>query len=170
MLRTRLIQRVFSRGVQTYIHNPQIFVHEAGDKFSYSISENPKALIMGSKTGGSPHTVDPEKFSPNPEFIKLLNSTISKDIVNDFSFIMEAGANVDSFMPIWDFREVPRFSRTPDVDSIFGYIMVDKNGKMIPGTYEANNMYRVCNSAGLPKMTDHIHAIMKEEVEKTFQS
>lgn len=69
---------------------------------------------------------------------------------------MEAGANANAFMPIYDFREIPNYARTPEVDDIFGYVLVDGDGKIIPGLYEVNDLYRLCNGVGLVKLTDYL--------------
>lgn len=156
----------FVRRVQTYISNDQVYVHDLGnDRYGYLFSADPSAMLMGTKVGGTPHAIDPEQFEENKQFVDFLHLMFKDHITDDFAFICEAGTQADSFMPIWDFREVPRFSRTPNPDLVFGYVMVDKEGKMVPKSYDRNHMYRVCNKDGLTKLSDHMHQAVKEALE-----
>lgn len=163
--------RIFRRHIQTYIHNPQVYVHELANLngFAYSLSPDPKAMVMGEKLGGTPHTIDPETFRSNGKFVDLINQVMTKEISNDFAFICEAGVNANAFMPIWDFREVPRFLRQPNPDLVFGYVHVDAQGKMVDGSFDSNGMYRVCNKDGLLKFSEYMYEKMKEAVDLTAQ-
>lgn len=150
-----------------YAKNNQIYLHELPGRVIANLSLNPAATAIGY----SPSTdIDPQTFLVNQKFIDLLNSKIHESIQNDFTFIIEAGASALTFMPIYDFREVPRYARTPEVDSIFGYVLVDANGKIVPKTFDPNSMYRVCNGAGLIKLSDYMHEQMKNVTEAEANS
>lgn len=150
-----------------YSKNSQIYLHELPGRVIANLSQNPAATAIGY----SPSTdIDPNTFLVNKKFVDLLNSTIHESIHKDFTFIIEAGASALTFMPIYDFREVPRYARTPEVDSIFGYVLVDDGGKIVPQTFDPNSMYRVCNGAGLIKLSDYLHEQMKTITEAEGKS
>lgn len=151
----RHITRAFSR----YPRNDQIYIHHIGDTYVANLLTDPRDMPIGYSSSGE---FAPDTFRSNPAFLKLLHHTMGNQIQNDFSFIMEAGANANAFMPIYDFRETPKYARTPEVDDIFGYVLVDANGKIVQNTYEANQLYRLCNGTGLVKFTD----FMVEEMRK----
>lgn len=142
-----------------YSKNDQIFLHQMAGKVEVSLSKEPGSLPIGYSPSTS---ITPSTFEPNDEFVKLLHKTIHLSIQNDFTYVMEAGVNALTFMPIYDFRETPRFGRTPEVDSVFGYVLVDEKGVIVPGTFESNHMYRVCNGVGLIKLSDYLLEQMKE--------
>lgn len=158
----RLWHTCLRRGL-SYAPNKQIVLHETGSRVVASLSASPSALSLG---WSSTKDIQPSTFEPNVKFLSLLNDIIAKRIQEDFSFIVEAGANALTYMPIYDFREVPRYGRTPEVDNIFGYVLVDKSGKIVEGSYEKNNLYRLCNGAGLVKLSDFLYETMKEATEK----
>lgn len=145
-----------------YPQNEQIFVHPHDKVFKLSFSPEENSLPLGYSS--TLKDITPGNFQANQAFVSLLHEIIAKNIQDDFCFIMEAGTFANSFMPIYDFREVPRYGRTPEVDSTFGYVQVDSNGKMVPGTYESNNMYRLCNGQGLIKLSDHLHEMVMKNI------
>lgn len=155
--------RTIRRSYITYSKNDQIFLHDTPGGVLASLSQDPKDMAIGTS---ETNKIDPEKFRPNKEFLELLHGSIHDKIDQDFTYIMEAGVNADSYMPIYDFREVPRFGRTPEVDSIFGYVRVSSDGKIIPKSYEANEMYRLCNGAGLVKLSNFLLEQLREAVKK----
>lgn len=146
-----------------YSKNDQIFLHDTNHKLSVSFSKSPASIPIGYSTS---ETVTPELFKPNPEFLPLLHSTFGSCIDQDFSFIMEAGVNANTFMPIYDFREVPKFGRRPEIDSVFGYVQVDEQGKIVPGSYDSNDMYRLCNASGLPKLSDYMYEQIQQKIQQ----
>lgn len=149
------------RCLSRYAPNDQIFIHEQQrNLFKYTLNANPNSLAIG--WAPSRIKVDPNTFQVNDEFLKTLNRQIATTIHEDFAFIVEAGTNANSFMPIWDFREVPRYARVPEVENIFGYVMVDANAQIVKGSYESNNLYRVCTGKGLLKLSDHLYEKMQE--------
>lgn len=151
-----------------YVKNSQIYIHDnkhdATTPYTFSLSKDPKALPIGySKVL---QNVTPETFVPNPQFLEVAQSVIKDKVHEDFSFIMEAGMNASTFMPIYDFREIPRYARIPEMENVFGYIQVDDLGKMIPGGYESNNLYRLCNGTlGLLKLSDFLYEEIQKECE-----
>jgi hypothetical protein len=135
--------------------NDQIYVHKMADNgFKFSFSSNPRVLGLG--YGTRDQDVNPNNFQPNDVFVSLLHDNIGKSVEQDFTFVMEAGVNVSSYMPIYDMREIPRYARVPEIDNIFGYVQVDDSGKIVPGSYQSNEMYRVCNGTGLTKLSDYL--------------
>lgn len=164
-LRFTLQSQKFQRFYTKDSNNDQIFIHpEANSLFKVSLSPEENALHMGHSKG---QEITPSNFKDNDVFLELLHSEIAKDVQNDFAFIMEAGTFANSFMPIYDFREIPSYGRIPEVDNIFGYVHVNENGKIIPGSYEPNNMYRLCNGTGLPRLSDHLYSVIKKKCETT---
>lgn len=98
-----------------------------------------------------------DNFIENPQFIQKLQNVITENIYDDFSFIMEASMNANSFMPIYDFRDVPRYQRVPDIGNVFGYLQVNEQGQMVKQTYDPNNMYVVYSGQlGLVTLSDHL--------------
>lgn len=146
-----------------YAANNQMYIHENGTNYNVSLLPQKSALPVG--TSQSKHHVAPELFSSNPAFLELLHTTIAREVYGDFSFIIEAGANANAYMPIYDFREIPRYGRTPEVDDIFGYVQVGSDGKMISNSYEANAMYRLCSGEGLMRLSDHLYEKMRQGCE-----
>lgn len=128
-----------------------------------SFSKNSEDLAIGYS---STENIEPDRFVCNKEFMNLLNENLHDKVDQDFSFIVEAGANADTYMPIYDFREVPRFGRTPEVDSIFGYVRVGTDGKIVPKSFEANVMYRICNGAGLVTLSDYMLEQVRNAIRK----
>ncbi|SGZ52357.1 CIC11C00000001166 [Sungouiella intermedia] len=163
LLPTRAAASAFRRAYTIYSKNDQIYLHDVNGKIAASFSKDPKDMVIGYLNS---KTMNPEQFQPNKGFLKLLNSNIHDKVTEDFTFIMEAGANADTYMPIYDFREIPRFGRTPEVDSIFGYVRVSSDGKIIPKSYEPNEMYRLCNGAGLVKLSNY----MLEQIQEAVKS
>ncbi|CAK7900963.1 hypothetical protein CAAN1_06S01728 [[Candida] anglica] len=159
----RQSNRLFSQ----YAKNEQIFLHSIEGTTIASLSKDPKATSLGTVTGSTAAIV-PTNFKTNPTFVSILHETVSKTIQNDFSFIVEAGANANTYMPIYDFRHTPNYGRIPEVDNIFGYVQVDAEGKIVPGTYESNNLYRLCNGeSGIIKLSDFLYSEVQKACENS---
>lgn len=148
-----------------YHLNDQIYIHD-NEKglFTFNLTPEPTTLAVG--WCDSKRNVTPGNFHVNEEFVSLLHKFIGDSIQNDFAFIVEAGANANLFMPIYDFREIPRYGRIPEVDNIYGYVMVNESGKIVPGSYESNNLYRICNGAGLVKLSDYLYEELQKKVKQ----
>lgn len=159
-----LSRRQFSRTFSKYPRNDQIFIHKIGSSYAVNLSPDPKATPLGFSSSSE---ISHETFKSNPEFLDLLNKRIKESIQKDFTFIMEAGVNANAFMPIYDLREIPNYARVPEVDNIFGYVLVDGEGKIVPGSYESNQLYRLCNATGLVRLTDHLLEEMRRATELT---
>lgn len=143
--------------------NDHIFIHPiANSKFKVSLSPKENALPIGYS---GKEEVNTTNFEDNDEFLSVLHSKIGLDVHNDFAFIVEAGTFANSYMPIYDFREIPSYGRVPEVDNIFGYVHVNELGKIIPGSYEPNSMYRLCNGAGLPRLSDYLYDSVRQKCE-----
>ncbi|RCK65270.1 hypothetical protein Cantr_00751 [Candida viswanathii] len=171
MIRTllRQPQRIQLRSLSQYTRNPQIFIHEEGEgRFKFSLSKSPDALDIGVSTSTEP---TPDSFRTRREFKELLHTTMKNQIHDDFTFIMEASTNANSFMPIYDMREIPRYGRIPYIEDVFGYVMVDPKGQMIPETYQENEMYTMCSGkTGLPKFSEYMYMELQEKCEAKKQS
>lgn len=152
------------RSITEYRGREQLFFH-AAENNGYKVSLSPLETSLPLGISTSKDEVTPKNFRENPAFMPLLQEAIKNEVQNDLAFIIEAGVHVSSFMPIYDFREIPRYQRIPDIDSIFGYIRVDEQGKMIPGAYEPNDLYRLCNGTGLIKLSDYLYDLMRKLVE-----
>ncbi|EGV60955.1 hypothetical protein PSN45_002332 [Yamadazyma tenuis] len=146
--------KLFTRSISQL--TKQIYLHPSY-KISFGKAENSLAI-------GSFATPDltREAFVPNPQFLPKLNQLIGERVHEDFTFIMEASVNANSFMPIYDLRDVPRYGRIPEIDSVFGYLQVSDKGEMLKGTYQNNDMYQLYNSTGLIMLSD----FLLEEVRK----
>ncbi|RLV93556.1 hypothetical protein JA1_002254 [Spathaspora sp. JA1] len=153
------------RTLATYASNPQIYIHTVNPlNYKFSLSKSPNALEIGSAPDANP---EPTTFTPNPKFRELLNSTIYSKIHEDFTFVMEAGVNANSFMPIYDLRETPNYARVPATENIFGYVRIDSHGKIVPQSFQANDMYRfISGTSGLCKFSDFLHEQLQTESEK----
>lgn len=157
------LSRSFLRQFSRYSKNDQIYLHALNGGVYASLSSLPNDLPIGHLPS---EVIHPNTFQPNLKFVNLLHSIIGSSIQHDFTFIMEAGANALQFMPIYDFREIPRYARTPNVDDVFGYVLVDDAGKIVPGSYEPNSLYRVCNGSGLVKLSDYLLERMRDETKE----
>lgn len=163
ILPLRQATRSFLRNYTVYSKNDQIYLHELSGKIAASFSKDPNDVVIGYLPSKS---FEPEQFKPNKGFLDLLNSNMHDKVHEDFTFIMEAGANAGTYMPIYDLREIPNFGRTPEVDSVFGYVRVTSDGKIVPKSYEPNEMYRLCNLKGLVKLSDY----MLEQIQEAVKS
>ncbi|EGW31084.1 uncharacterized protein SPAPADRAFT_56990 [Spathaspora passalidarum NRRL Y-27907] len=152
------------RTLATYASNPQIYIHKVNPlNYKFSLSKSPDAIEIGSSPTADP---EPSTFTDNPKFKELLNSTIYSKIQDDFTFVMEAGVNANSFMPIYDLRETPNYARVPATENIFGYVRVDSKGKIVPESFQANGMYRLINGrCGLCKFSDFLHEQLQTQSE-----
>lgn len=144
-----------------YPKNKQIYLHSKQGQYTANLLEDPNLTAIGYSES---QEINPDTFVPNDKFVLLLNDVIRKTVHDDFTYIMDAGTHAQTFMPIWDFRDVPRYGRTPDVDSVYGYVLVDEHGKIVPETFEPNAMYRVCNGTGLMTLSQFLH----DEVRKAL--
>ncbi|CAK9441578.1 uncharacterized protein LODBEIA_P54460 [Lodderomyces beijingensis] len=157
------------RLLTTYSKNPQIFIHEKQPNyFTFSLSRQPESIPIGTSQSTDPAPLD---FHVDSHFKSLLDKTLADKIYNDFTFVMEAGTNANSFMPVYDFREIPRYSRTPYIEDVFGYVQVDDKGNIVPGSWQKNDMYEICSGkTGLCKFSDYMYETLQEEVEKEKKS
>ncbi|OBA19306.1 hypothetical protein METBIDRAFT_46782 [Metschnikowia bicuspidata var. bicuspidata NRRL YB-4993] len=147
------------RQYSRYAKNDQIFLHDVAGRYAATLSKNATDVPIGFSPSLE---VSPSNFEGNPKFLDLLHDRIKTGIQNDFTFIMEAGTNALTYMPIYDFREIPKYARTPNVDDVFGYVLVDGSGKIVPDSYEKNDLYRICNGTGLIKLSEYLLEEMKK--------
>lgn len=96
-------------------------------------------------------------FEPCPHFVPLMQELISKRAYMDPTFTMESPLYRNSFMPIYDFRDVPDRGRSPDIRNVFGHVLVDGEGKMVQGSYEPNEWYAPFNERdGFVILSDYL--------------
>ncbi|KAI5969761.1 hypothetical protein CANMA_001223 [Candida margitis] len=147
-----------------YAKNPQIYIHEnPPHHYNFSLSKNPDALGIGNSSSTDPK---PENFTANKNFVDIFHKTFESKIYDDFTFIMEAGTNANSFMPVYDFRDVPKYSRQPYIANVFGYLQVDGNAKIVPGSWQRNNLYELCNGKdGLCHFSEYMYESLQQECE-----
>lgn len=148
----------------------QIYAHglDGVPRYKFSLLKDPKFLGLGYSR--EPRISDPGLFETNLRYVDLLQKVITDKIQHDFTFIVEAGMNPSTHMPIYDLREVPNYARIPEIENIYGYIQVDSKGKMIPGSYQENNMYRLCTGkSGLSKLSDYLHEEMIKECQNVSE-
>ncbi|KAK6199265.1 uncharacterized protein RJT21DRAFT_127548 [Scheffersomyces amazonensis] len=147
-----------------YNRNSQIYIHESPNGYKYSFSPKENSIPIG--VSKNLQSINPDNFKVNPQFVDILQDTLRKHTYNDFTFVMEAGVNASAYMAIYDLREIPKYSRIPEVENILGYVQVDVNGKMVPDSYERNELYRICNgTAGLPKLSEYLYPLIQEQCE-----
>lgn len=152
------------RCLTQYARNPQIYIHEhPTNHYKFSLSKNPNALSIGDSQVTDPK---PENFNINKKFVDVFYKTFEDKIYDDFTFIMEAGTNANSFMPVYDFRDVPKYSRQPYIGNVFGYLQVDENAKIVPGSWQRNDLYELCNGKdGLCHFSDYMYETLQQECE-----
>lgn len=154
------------------------YVHkEEGDgitEATLSFSKNPKSIPVGTinlpkeiknftELGLSHVELKVSNFKEDKIFKEILNDLIRNSIYNDFSYQIEAQVVPNSFMPIYDFRDIPAHGRTPAMENVFGYVCVDENGVIIKDSFEDNNTYRLFSGTdGIVKLSDYLY----EEIQK----
>lgn len=157
------------RLLATYKKNPQIYIHEkAPHTFNFSLSRQADSIPIGSSQSTDPTS---SNFIPNAKFETILENAMANKVYDDFTFIMEAGTNANSFMPIYDFREIPKYSRTPYIEDVFGYVQVDDKGQIVPNSWQRNSMYEICSGkTGLCKFSDYMYEVLQEQCEKVREN
>ncbi|KAI5954174.1 hypothetical protein KGF57_003923 [Candida theae] len=152
------------RCLTQYAKNPQIYIHETPQKgYKFSLSKNPNALPIGDSQVTDPK---PGNFTINKRFVSVMNKTFETKVYEDFTFVMEAGTNANSFMPVYDFRDIPKYSRQPYIGNVFGYLQVDANAKIVPGSWQRNDLYELCSGKdGLCHFSEFMYETLQQECE-----
>ncbi|GMG00546.1 unnamed protein product [[Candida] boidinii] len=158
-----------------FVKQPQLV--KEGDGITEAIisfSKNPKSIPVGTidlpkeiknftELGLSHVELTVSNFKEDKIFKEILNDLIKNSIYNDFSYQIEAQVVPNSFMPIYDFRDIPAHGRTPAMENVFGYVCVDENGVIIKDSFEDNNTYRLFSGTdGIVKLSDYLY----EEIQK----
>jgi hypothetical protein len=167
ILRRQLLQPL-TRPLTTYAKQSQLFLHPSDNGFRVSFSKDPTASpTIGKLTGGVNDSITPSNFTPNKDFVPLLQRVIVRNISDDFTYMMESKEYSGNYMPIYDLRSPPRYETTPEVEDIFGFIWCDDTGKVKDGSYEQNDQYQlVSQSGGVIKLSDYLLEQMRHEVEE----
>ncbi|KAJ9098276.1 hypothetical protein QFC21_004605 [Naganishia friedmannii] len=113
-----------------------------------------------------------EDFRENAKFIELMQSEIKAGLATGAGATVETEASArgsDGFMHIADGRNLPPPGRIPEPHDIIGSVYV-QSGKILPETYEAQPMYRICTQDGvcvLPYgLDEHILKALQEVADK----
>lgn len=105
------------------------------------------------------------RFKDNRAFLEKLHKVVGDHIVDCpiTTMMVPPNAEVDEYYyAISDLRCFPPPGRIPEIENIIGHILV-KKGKMVPGTYEANQMYRICTIDGPTIVSDMLAEILARE-------
>ncbi len=116
----------------------------------------------------TPNSFVPKTSLPNTTklFLDILHNVLLNNIHNDSIFSSLAINFKTQFMPIYDLRNPPNYGRIPEIDDIFGYVWIDKDGNIVKDTYAKNDNYRLVNSNGGINLTDDMNKLVKEECER----
>ncbi|ODV97866.1 hypothetical protein PACTADRAFT_47712 [Pachysolen tannophilus NRRL Y-2460] len=160
----RDIKRFYSIQSLKYKYQPQVYIHVVDKSTAnVSFSAKPHSVPIGRIDGidGSNLTnvkIESDLFKENKKFLEILHRLIGNRVQEDFAYKVEAGTHANSFLPIYDFRAPPAYGRTPEVYNVFGYVHVNESGEMVPGSYEINQMYRLCNQTdGIVHLSDFLY-------------
>ncbi|KAM5433890.1 hypothetical protein MferCBS31731_006897 [Microsporum ferrugineum] len=185
-------RRALYRQLSTLSNNPHIYAFPNPTGTSHTLSLLPTspptpALAIGTTTTSAlPPT--PNTFSPNPEFISILDSVLAEHACQDPDTVSAAhvmastsGANLFSrmhgkaegaesagrggFIHIADSRE------PPEPEDIFGSIEVDGQGNIEgKGNYQGSGTYRIVTRNGIlglsPFLREKLVERLKAEEEK----
>lgn len=149
------------RGLARSALQPHVWIDTAATAGVYRVLLGKRGPEVGTvldhaATEEAEASLAPAGFTANPDFLPHLHARLEANVYADFPFMAEAQAQPGCFMPIFDFRAPPPYGRIPEVDNVFGYVLVGNDGVMVPGLYEPNAMYRVVNSDGVIMLSDHM--------------
>jgi hypothetical protein len=131
----------------------KLFWKEADGKKYVSLLKNIGNYYIGYAVTSNPippttnPIFTPQQFHDNPLFYRVLNDTLSKYVLQSPTQQALAKHFQSGFMNINDIRSPQNWGRTADPEDILGTILV-KDGKMIPGTFEAMPSHRLYSSHG----------------------
>jgi hypothetical protein len=75
------------------------------------------------------------------------------------------------WLHVYDQRGVPPFGRIADPQDIFGSVLVDGEGKVIPGHWEENGMYRlVTGETGIINLSQFLRERLVEALQKEAET
>ncbi|GME95522.1 unnamed protein product [[Candida] boidinii] len=159
-----------------FAKQPQLVKGEGVTEATISFSKDPKSIPVGAinlpkdiknftEVGLSHVELKVSNFKEDKIFKEILNDLIKNSVYNDFSYQIEAQVVPNSFMPIYDFRDIPAHGRTPAMENVFGYVCVDANGIMIKDSFEDNNTYRLFSGTdGIVKLSDFLYEKIKNKI------
>ena len=77
------------------------------------------------------------------------------------------GGGVGGYVHVYDQRAVPAYGRIPEPQDIFGSLLVDRQGKVVEGSWERNAAYRVLTGmGGLTRLSPWLVEKVREELGK----
>lgn len=181
----------FKRSFAVLRQLPPLFAHSTDSpEFSnISYTKDPSGIFLGafpteylkplkSLSEARVHTYDETqtlpspavtKFKENRAFLNTLHKVVGNHIVDCpiTTMMVPPNAEVDEYYyAISDLRCFPPPGRIPEIENIIGHILVRK-GKMVAGTYEANQMYRICTVDGPTIVSDMLAEILARECTST---
>ncbi|KZT60053.1 hypothetical protein CALCODRAFT_466230 [Calocera cornea HHB12733] len=120
-------------------------------------------------------------FRENSGFLGVLHQVLKEGVLKDEGWTGEAVRRGEGYMPIFDMRNPPMPSRTPEPEDTIAMVEV-KNGlvrspppspsfPIVPSTYEPMPTYRLCTPDGILtlsdtlewKLVDHLSQIAEKE-------
>lgn len=138
----------------------QLYIHEFPDVKKVSFSEDPYKLHIGTFRTDY---IDPSTFVENKDFIPVLHKVFGKHVYDDQAYIYDALNYAGSFMAIGDYKVILDYmNQRPEMPNTLGFVHVNDNGVMAPGSYEKNDMYTLCNIDGIIKISE----FMNENLQK----
>lgn len=148
------------RTLITYAKQKQIYIHPMpNNKNIISFSKSPDALAIGefySKNPEEEEITTKNLISENKEFLNLLHETIKENIAEDPTYLTECSSFAEEHMPVYDLRKIPNYQRQPEIEDIFGFVRVSKEGDILGETYEKNDIYKLFSVDGPVTLSDHL--------------
>ncbi|QPG76049.1 hypothetical protein FOA43_003435 [Brettanomyces nanus] len=157
-----------------YGKQPQLYIHEISkDLVKASFSSNPSKLEVGTFSGIPPLpnmesqlAISTKNFVPNKDFFNLLQGVFNKHVYEDEAYKLDALNFTSSYLPIGDYKVVLQFmNQRPEYENTLGFVRVNGDGIMIKDSYQANDIYELCNSDGIVTLSD----FMLKELQKQLK-
>lgn len=173
------------RPLSTLRRRPPLYGHEKGSDIVVSLSPKEDAAPLGSfpadklalfaKAFEEPEfasepcqTIEnPSLFNLNRDFMRVVHRVIGENITDEhiFGSMIQVAADGNLFYSLYDLRAPPAYGRIPEVEDTLGMIEI-RNGQVVRGSYEANNMYRPVSSYGFITLPDKLNELVRDELEK----
>ncbi|KAK2865196.1 hypothetical protein FQN49_003813 [Arthroderma sp. PD_2] len=190
-------RRALYRQLSTLSNNPHIYAFPSPSGTGHTLSllstspPTPALAIGTTTTSTLPPT--PNTFSPNPQFVSILDTVLAEHACQDPDTLSAAhvmastsGANLFSrmhgkaegagsagrggFIHIADSREPPEYGRIPSPEDIFGCIEVDGQGNIEgKGNYQSSGTYRIVTRSGILGLSPFLREKLVERLKAEEQ-